>query len=122
MKNQPYVVHTLNVEAIPEEVGYKSDRIDQLDAFFSDLIEKEMLQCASYLMARYGKVFALRSMGPMCAFEDQGDFMPDAIRGIASITKLFTAVSIMQLIERGKLYLDKYVHTILDEFKTTQLF
>jgi CubicO group peptidase (beta-lactamase class C family) len=89
-----------------------------LDAHFQGLIQDGKIQAAGYLLARDGKVFAHRSMGKLSAFEDAGDFMPDSIRPIASITKVFTTTGILQLLEQGKIFLKQPVCQILKEFDT----
>ncbi len=99
----------------PESVGYLSSTIQELDNHLKKLIAEDKLQCAGYLLARHGKTFALRSMGPLRYNEDR-PFLPDSIRRIASITKVFVAVAIMQLVERGLLRLDQAVAEIIPEF------
>lgn len=42
--------------------------------------------------------------------------MPDSIRKIYSVTKLFTAVSVMKLIEDDLLYLEQPVMSVIEEF------
>jgi CubicO group peptidase (beta-lactamase class C family) len=61
-------------------------------------------------------VFAWKSTGPLSGLEDKGDMQPDSLFGIASITKLFTATAILQLMERGKLVLDQPVSSVIEEF------
>lgn len=46
--------------------------------------------------------------------EDQKLMQPDQLFQIASITKLFTAVSILQLVDAGKLDMNELVINILD--------
>jgi CubicO group peptidase (beta-lactamase class C family) len=77
------------------------------------------LQCASYLLARNGRIFATNAMGRLAGFDpDRGSMRIDSIRRVASITKIFTAVSIMQLVEQGKLYLGQPVKSLIPEFDT----
>lgn len=99
----------------PESVGYLSSTIQELDDHLKKLVTEKKLQCAGYLLARHGKTFALRSMGPLRYNEDR-PFLPNSIRRIASITKVFVAVSIMQLVEKGLLRLDQLAADILPEF------
>jgi CubicO group peptidase (beta-lactamase class C family) len=108
-------IHIGFTEATPEEVDYDSRRILQLDVLFQGLIQQNKLQCAGYLLARHGKIFAQKSMGQLNGFTKQGDFKPNSIRRIASITKAFTAVTILRLVEDGKLYLNQPVYTIIAE-------
>ncbi|NLG85468.1 MAG: beta-lactamase family protein [Firmicutes bacterium] len=110
--------HTGRIDAEPAEVGYRPECLERLDAHFRELVESGRLQGASYLLSRGGKVFAWKSLGRLSYRGDKGDLMPDSIRGIASITKAFTAVCVMKLVEEGLLELFQPVASILDEFKT----
>lgn len=112
------VVHVAPVDVSPEEVGYDERAITRLDNHLKELVGKNNLQCASYLLARHGKIFAHKSMGKLTYLNNSSDFMPDSIRGIASVTKLFTAVAIMKLVEEGKIYLSQPVYDIIEEFNT----
>jgi CubicO group peptidase (beta-lactamase class C family) len=112
-------VHHGKTDAAPEEVGFRSEKLEVLDEHLARLIMRQKLQCAGYLLAREGRVFAWRTFGPRTGFDEScGDFMPDSIRRTASITKLFTATAVMQLIEQGLLRLDQPIATIIPEFDT----
>jgi CubicO group peptidase (beta-lactamase class C family) len=112
------MVHKGKTDCQPGEVGYNPEILDILDNHFLDLIQKGTIQAAGYLLARHGKVFALRTMGKQSSLEDKGDFMPDNLRPIASITKVFTTTAVLQLLEKGKLPLWQNVSEILKEFDT----
>ena len=109
-------IHEGITDTTPEQVNYNPQRLNRLDAFFQELIHKKRLQCASYLLALHGKIFAWKSMGPLSYLEGKGDLKPDSIRKLASASKAFTAVAIMQLIENGKLLLEQPVAEIIKEF------
>lgn len=111
-------VHNGRIDVDPDAVNYNPAILDVLDAHFQGLIEGGMIQAAGYLLARDGKVFAHRAMGRLSAAEDAGDFMPDTIRPIASITKVFTTTGILQLLEQGKIFLKQPVSQIIKEFDT----
>ncbi|MEF3303656.1 serine hydrolase domain-containing protein [Paenibacillus sp. GYB003] len=111
-------VHLGRTDADPAEVGYDAGKLDVLDRHFLKLIAERKLQAASYLLARYGSIFAHKSMGARVGFEEGGDLKPDSIRRIASTTKAFTAVAIMKLVEDGKLYLEQPVSSVIGEFDT----
>ncbi len=104
------------VDATPEEAGFDPANINRLDSYFKKLMGKGTLQGAGYLLSKNGKIFAYRSMGKLTFKETSRDFHPEAIRRIASITKVFTAVSVLQLIEKGELRLDQTVASIIEEF------
>ncbi len=111
-------IHNGVVDVSPEQVDYNPDRLEQLDSHFQRLIQDQKIQGAGYLLARNGKVFAHRSMGRLCYDNGTAELMPDSIRKIYSMTKLFTAITVMKLIEDGLLYLEQPVMTIIEEFNT----
>lgn len=118
MEKPAIAIHSGLTDTEPGEVGYDAARLVQLDTLFEDLIVRKKLQCASYLLSRNGRIFAGKSMGRLTHHEDSPEFMPDSIRRIASITKLFASIAVMKLVEDGKLSLDQSVSTILEEFNT----
>ncbi|GIP15597.1 serine hydrolase [Paenibacillus montaniterrae] len=100
-----------------KEAGYSEDVVQRLEQHFAKLIESDKIQCASYLLSRNGQVFADGAAGQLHYKLPDSQFKQHAIRRIASITKLFTAVAIFQLIEQGKLFLRQPVADWIEEFK-----
>jgi len=105
------------IEAECGEVGYDSKYLGYLDAHFLNLISRRKIQCASYVLARRGKVFASKAMGFLRPDTDI-PFRTDSPRQIASITKLFTAIALLRLYELGKLDLNESVSRYVPEFAT----
>ncbi len=100
-------------------MGYDPARIEAVNNHFRDLIEKKKIISANYCMARDGKVFVDAAIGRLSYREDDTrEVQPDTIQGIASITKLFTAVAIWQLVEDGKIRVDQKVGEFIEEFAT----
>lgn len=104
------------LDASPGSVDMDENQLNKLDAHIQGLMAADKLQGGSYLVARHGKIVAWRSMGALTGTTGRGELLPDAIMKISSITKAFTAVAIVKLIEDGKLYLDQPVASILKEF------
>lgn len=100
----------------PQAAGFDPLQLARLDQHFAGLIRKERLQAASYLLARRGKIFAWRSIGHLKAGDHQTPFLPDSVRFIASITKLYTAIGIMKLYEDGIYNIYEPVSGIIPEF------
>ncbi|MCD9020801.1 serine hydrolase domain-containing protein [Cohnella silvisoli] len=109
-------LHQGRTEAKPEEVGFNPTALQRLNDHYASLIGKKTIQGASFVLARYGKVFAHTSMGNLTHKEDSSDLLPGSIRKTYSITKIVTAVAIMQLIERGLIYLHQPVSSVLKQF------
>lgn len=100
----------------PKDVGYHAGTLDNIDSHLLDLISKNKIHGGSYIIAKKGKVIAHRAMGKLSSIDDRGDFQPDSIRSIASVSKMFTAISILQLMERGKINLYQPVGETIKEF------
>lgn len=102
-----------------QEAGYEAERLEVLNNHFSEMIDKKELISASYCLTHEGKVFVDNALGSL-SFEEEDTrvFEPDTIFAIASITKLFTSIAILKLVEDGRLRLDQPVFEILEEFNT----
>lgn len=101
----------------PEEIGYDEGWIEVVNHFFEDLIANKKILSANYCLGRDGKVFANNAIGKLSfREEDTREVKPDTIQRIASITKLFTATAIWQLVEIGKLRVSQRVGEIIEEF------
>ena len=106
-------------DCAPADVDYNSERLEVLNNHFRRLIDEKEIQCVTYSLSRGGKVFAGGAIGKKSFREnDDSPALPDSIRGIASVTKLFTAVAIMKLVEDGIVRLDDLVADILPQFAT----
>ena len=103
----------------PGEVDYDEQRIPVLNEHLQRLIDEEEIQCASYCVSRYGKIFMHAAAGrKSCKKEDETPLTTGCVYGVASITKLFTATAIMKLVEDGLTRLDVPVGDILSQFNT----
>lgn len=100
-----------------EDAGYDESRIETLHKHLERIIENGTIQCVAYCMSHHGKVFAHAAVGPKSYKKDDNTpLSPDCIQYIASITKTFTAVAIMKLVEDGFTRLDIPVGEILPQF------
>lgn len=106
-------------ECKPAEIGYDENRLQVLNNHLQKLIDDGEIQCATYCVSRKGRVFAHGAIGKKTFRKDDNTpVQPDSIRWIASITKVFTAVAIMKLVEDGLTRLDIPVAEILPQFNT----
>ncbi len=118
MRNFPIEVTKGEVPYNPQEAGYEEERLEVLDGHFKKLIQQDILQSASYCLSRNNKIFAHRGIGFLnYKEEDSRPFLPDSVYGIYSITKMVTAIAVLQLVEDGIIRLDQPVGEILLEFK-----
>lgn len=110
-------LNTGDIEITPAEAECREEALNHLDEMLLKLIREKKLQCASYLLSRDGQTFAHRSFGNLRHTEGSGPLLPTSIRRIASVTKLFTVVSILRLIEEGKIHMHQPVKDWIKEFE-----
>ncbi|MCL2577125.1 MAG: beta-lactamase family protein [Defluviitaleaceae bacterium] len=108
-------------EITPAEAGYNEERLDALHKHFQRLINEKKIQCGIYCLSRKGKIFAHGAVGRKTFNDENTPAQPDSVRYIASVTKAFTAVAIMKLVDDGLTRLDVPVGEILPQFNTPPL-
>lgn len=107
------------VDCKPEDQGYDSSREVTLIHHFEKLMEENKIQGASYCVTRYGKTILHGAVGRFSyRKEDERLYLPTSVNQIASITKTFTTVAIMKLVEDGFTRLATPVGEILPQFST----
>ncbi|MBR1739118.1 MAG: beta-lactamase family protein [Ruminococcus sp.] len=106
-----------NTDCRPEETGFDSGRLEVLDRRLGEMVEKQLIHGAAYCISHKGKVIACRALGRGSGLGGESLMQPDTVFGIASITKVFTAAAVMQLIEDGLTRLDCPAGDILPQFR-----
>lgn len=76
---------------------------DKADAYLRDALAREGVPGAAWAIIESGRVTRLGAMG---VTGDGGQVTPDTPFRIGSLTKSFTALAIMRLVEDGRLSLD----------------
>ncbi len=104
-------------DCTPAETGYDGSRIDKLNERFESMIERRVIYGAEYCISHKGKVIAHAALGKGSMLGDGALMKPDTVFRIASLTKVFTATAIMQLVEDGIVNLSDYVSKFLPQFK-----
>jgi CubicO group peptidase (beta-lactamase class C family) len=88
-----------------------------LDAFFAEQMEAVHIPGAVFILVKDGETFFTKGYG-LADLESQRPVIPDeTLFRVGSISKLFTATAIMQLVEQGRLNLDQDVNNYLDDFQ-----
>lgn len=88
--------------------------LDQFDQKFITFMKKWHMPGASVTIMRDGKILAMRGYG-WADVENRQPVQPNSLFRIASASKTFTAVSILKLIQDGKLNLNDKVFSILND-------
>ena len=100
--------------AKPEEVGLSSDRLQRVGRALRSEIEAGKVPGAVAFVARKGRIVYFESFG--VRDKASGDPMPkDAIFRLYSMTKPFTSVAAMMLMEEGKVLLTDPVSKFLPQ-------
>ena len=93
--------------AAPEQAGLSHERLDRINGIMREHIAQGRLNGASGLIARNGKVVFK---------ETWGEYKPDTIVRMYSMTKAVTGVAAMMLYEEGRFNLNDPVSKYLPEF------
>ncbi len=95
-------------------VSYGQNKVDKLDKLISTYAEYGKFN-GSALVAEKGKVIYKKGFG-LADMEWNIPNQPDTKHRLGSITKQFTSMLIMQLVEQGKLKLDVPISTYLPDY------
>ncbi|HEY3835995.1 MAG TPA: serine hydrolase domain-containing protein [Bryobacteraceae bacterium] len=96
--------------------GLSAERLKNIPARLREMVDNQAIPGAVALVARYGNVGFLEAAG-WRDVEGRKPMTTDSIFQIMSMTKPFTGVGIMMLVEEGKLELRRPVQDYLPEFK-----
>jgi CubicO group peptidase (beta-lactamase class C family) len=110
---------TLAAAALPvsaQTPGLNAERLKLIRPRLQELVDRQEIPGAVALVARHGEVAALEAVG-WRDVENRKPMTADSIFQIMSMTKNFTGVAIMMLVEEGKVELRRPVQDYLPEFK-----
>src|SRR5688500_8955831 len=117
-KSKRIIINTLSlgvfIVAGMFNVSYGQTKVDKLDKLISVYAEYGKFN-GSVLVAEKGKVIYKKGFG-LADMEWNIPNQPDTKHRLGSITKQFTAMAIMQLVEQGKLKLDVPISTYLPDY------
>lgn len=100
----------------PEEVGMCSERLARLTSGLQEAVDKGTIPGAVGIIVRKGKVAYFEAVG----YQDREKKTPmtkDSIFRIYSMSKVFTSLAVMMLMEEGKIILTDPVSKFLPELK-----
>lgn len=103
-----------------KEAGFSDAGLARIDTFFEREIAQNRVPGAVVAVAREGKLVYFKSFGYLD--KDQGKPMPlDAIFGLASMTKIMTAVGALSLTQQGRLPLQSRLSQYYPAFGTMKV-
>jgi len=97
-----------------------AEKLSMLKPSLQELVDKQTIPGAVYLVARHGEVVASDAVG-WSNLDEKKPMQKDSIFQIMSMTKNFTGVAAMMLVEEGKLELRRPVADYLPEFKDIEV-
>ncbi len=104
----------------PEEVGMSSERLARLTTGIQEAVDKGQIPGAVAIVLRKGKVAYSQAIG----FQDREKGTPmsdNSIFRIYSMSKTFTSLAVMMLMEEGKIILADPISKFLPEFKNMKV-
>ena len=104
--------------ATPESVGLSSERLARLHAGMQQYVDAGKVSGVVTYVARNGRVVDLQAYGK-ADVEAGRPMKTDTIFRVASQTKAFTSVSVMMLVEEGKIGLADPVSRFIPAFEKT---
>jgi len=99
----------------PAGTGLDPDRLKLIPVRLRELVDNQTIAGAVALVARYGEIASLDAVG-WRDIEGGKPMTTDSIFQIMSMTKQFTGVGAMMLVEEGKLELKRPIEDYLPEF------
>jgi CubicO group peptidase (beta-lactamase class C family) len=100
----------------PAPADMDQARLDGIRTRLKDLSDSQKIPGAVYLVSHHGRIAAYDAVG-WANVEDKKPMLKDSIFQVMSMTKNFTGVGIMMLVEDGKLDLKRPIEDYLPEFK-----
>ncbi len=110
---QPATQEVKLSSAAPTSVGFSEEFEQKLDQHIQNGVDNSLIPGGTFLIAKDGKTVYHKSFGAV----DNQVINNSGIYRIASMTKAFTSVAIMQLVEDGKVDLDAPVYEYIPSFK-----
>ena len=102
------------------EAGFDAARLARVEAFIEEKVDARQLPGAVLLLARHGRVAALRAFGS-AGIEPHVPMRTDSLFRLASASKIVTTVGLMMLYEEGRFALGDAVGQYLPEFRSLRV-
>lgn len=107
-------------EASPESVGLSSKQLAHIDGLCQEYLDNNWLPGGTILVARKGKIAYFKTWGNRDT-KSNTPYQKDDIFRLASMTKAFTSVAMLQLLEQGKYRLDEPVSMYIPAFAESKV-
>lgn len=111
-----------NVSSSRDDYSFDEEKssVQQIDEYLTSVSKKPEISSLSIAVVKNGKIFFLKSYG-LANVESEYAASPQTRYQIASVTKPFTTIAIMMLVEEGKIALDekaiKYLEWLPEKYR-----
>lgn len=118
------VANTFPLESTLRPVALHTDvrlqGLASIDTLIAQGLERSLFPGAVVLVAQHGEVLTFTAQGASAShgMPEPVSMTTETVFDIASLTKLFTATAVMQLIEQGRVQLDAPIGQYLPEYMT----
>ncbi|MBN2746773.1 MAG: serine hydrolase [Bacteroidales bacterium] len=110
---------TILGQVMPEEIGFKSKKLERIDSIINSGIEMGAYPGAQVLIAKNGKIFYKKEFGYF-TYDKTQKVTDSTIYDLASITKaMATTLAMMKLVQEGKIDIDLTLGHYLPELQQT---
>ncbi|MBK6674443.1 MAG: beta-lactamase family protein [Proteobacteria bacterium] len=99
----------------PEELGFSTARLEHLDRYYADKVQRGELAGMVTLIARHGKIVHFSALGS-ADIEKRKPMQRDTIVRLYSMTKPITSTALMMLYEEGRFQMKDPISKYLPEF------
>jgi len=99
----------------PSELGFSAARLENLDHFYAEKVQRGELAGIVMLIARHGKVVHFRALGS-ADIQKHAPMQRDTIFRLYSMTKPLTSAALMMLYEEGRFQMGDPLSKYLPEF------
>ncbi len=107
--------------SVPEKEGFSKERLDRLHQTFDQATKANKPPGAITMVVRNGRIVDWQAFG-LRDVESKLPMEKDTIFRVYSMTKPFTSVAVMMLVEEGKLSLSDRVDQFIPEFKDVKVY
>ena len=101
--------------AQPHAVGFSAERLDHIDRFYADKVNRGEMAGIVILIARHGKIAHFSAIG-YANLEKRQKMQTDTIFRLYSMTKPIAATALMMLFEEGRFQLNDPLSKYIPEF------
>ena len=114
------LAHAQSTVQAPAGSGLDPQRLGGIRTRLQALVDSQTIPGAVALVSRHGKIALLEAVG-WREVEGKKPMQTDSIFQIMSMTKNFTGVAVMMLVEQGKIELQRPIEDYLPEFHGIQV-